>query len=172
MAYRAAVCTSAYRYAAVCTSVLLVGAPATCQRVYRLHCSRLGLQVSIKRSVHSGSKLVICTAHRVWRCVQHALAARGANSLGDWRHRSTNGLGSRHRERARRSDAWTTLETLHRRGVRARLHVLLPLQADLVLLRDEVRHHEERLLLARLRQQPQRVLRALGVLLRQRDRVI
>ena len=66
----------------------------------------------------------------------------------------------------------TTLETLHRRGVRARLHVLLPLQADLVLLRDEVRHHEERLLLARLRQQPQRVLRALGVLLRQRDRVI
>ena len=57
----------------------------------------------------------------------------------------------------------TTLETLHRRGVRARLHVLLPLQADLVLLRDEVRHHEERLLLARLWQQPQRVLRALGV---------
>ena len=46
----------------------------------------------------------------------------------------------------------TTLETLHRRGIRARLHVLLPLQADLVLLRDEVRHHEERLLLARLRQ--------------------
>ena len=75
-----------------------------------------------------------------WR----ALSLLEGLTLGD----TFDGPRSSRRER----DMWTTLETLHRRGVRARLHVLLPLQADLVLLRDEVRHHEERLLLARLRQ--------------------
>ena len=97
---------------------------------------------------------MICTAHRVWRCASSALGLLEANSLGDSlpTHRSTDGPRAVTVNAHAAAATQTTLETLHRRGVRARLHALLPLQADLVLLRDEVRHHEERLLLARLRQ--------------------
>ena len=89
------------------------------------------------------------------RLQQRALGLLEGNSLGNSSRidrRTAREVVVVMRTPSTRQAKQTTLETLHRRGVRARLHVLLPLQADLVLLRDEVRHHEERLLLARLRQ--------------------